>query len=379
MKRLAMAALIPASILGACSDDAGTGADRAAAARVGAKIFSDASLSASGSVACATCHVPSRAHASAETVDAGGAALDRRGRRNSPSLRYLDASPPFYFDDAGTPTGGFNRDGRADSLAQQARRPFLAPHEMANADAAALTERLAQARYAGEFRALYGEDIFTRPDDAFDRATRALAAFQDSEPFHPFSSKYDDFLAGRVALTDAELRGLALFNNPQKGNCAACHPGSGGGGGAPPLFTDFTYDNLGVPRNAAIAANDDPAFFDLGLCGPDRDDLAADHPELCGAFKVPTLRNVARTAPYFHNGRFATLQQVLRFYVTRDTDPGAWYPSRKFDDLPDAYLANVNTTEPPYDRHPGDAPALDDDEIADVIAFLNTLTDADLR
>ncbi len=94
--------------------------------------------------------------------------------------------------------------------------------------------------------------------------------------------------------------------------------------GEPPLFTDFSYDNLGVPRNAAIPANDDPTYFDLGLCGPFRDDLATAR-DLCGAFKVPTLRNIALTAPYFHNGRFATLAQALAFYVRRDTNPEEWY------------------------------------------------------
>ena len=136
-----------------------------------------------------------------------------------------------------------------------------------------------------------------------------------------------------------------------------------------------------MPRNADIHANDTADYFDLGLCGPDRTDIAAMQ-ELCGAFKVPTLRNVAVSAPYFHNGRFATLLEVVRFYVRRDTNPGEWYPldpasglPRKFDDLPPELAANVNTTEPPYDRGPGDLPALSEPEIQDVVAFLQTLTD----
>jgi cytochrome c peroxidase len=147
-----------------------------------------------------------------------------------------------------------------------------------------------------------------------------------------------------------------------------------------PLFTDFTYDNIGVPRNRNIPDNADAGYFDLGLCGPLRTDLSR-REEFCGAFKVPTLRNVALTAPYLHNGRFATLQEVVDVYVTRDTDPQKWYGgsgerhSRKFDDLPGRYFGNVNTTEVPYDRHPGDAPALSPSEIDDVVAFLQTLTD----
>ena len=148
----------------------------------------------------------------------------------------------------------------------------------------------------------------------------------------------------------------------------------------PPLFTDFTYDNLGVPRNPDIPANGDPNYFDLGLCGPQRTDLA-ERGDLCGAFKVPTLRNVALTAPYFHNGKFATLKELVEFYVRRDTNPADYYPPRpdgqpqKFNDLPPQYALNVNTTEVPYNRQLGDPPALSASEIDDVVVFMNTLTD----
>ena len=164
--------------------------------------------------------------------------------------------------------------------------------------------------------------------------------------------------AGKAQLTAAESRGLELFEDPHKGNCAACHPSSPAADGTPPLFTDFTYDNVGLPRNARIPANADPAFYDLGLCGPERGDLA-DRRDLCGAFKVPTLRNVARTAPYFHNGGFETLREAVDFYARRDTHPGEWYPQsagkpRKFDDLPPGLEDAVNTAEIPYDRKPGE-------------------------
>ena len=155
---------------------------------------------------------------------------------------------------------------------------------------------------------------------------------------------------------------------------------STGVGSTPPLFTDNTYDALGVPRNPDIRANADPDRYDLGLCGPTRVDLA-DRNDLCGAFRVPSLRNVAKTAPYFHNGAIKTLADAVRFYVRRDTNPEEWYPTdtngvvQKFNDLPPAYRKNVNTTEVPYNRKPGDNPALTEAEIADVVAFLNTLTD----
>jgi cytochrome c peroxidase len=364
-----------------------TASSMSATAQLGQKIFNDTSLSATGRMSCATCHSPENAFAAppgGPAVPSGGLNLDTPGFRNAPSLKYLTQNPAFFYDDEGTPTGGFNRDGRADSLALQARRPFLAAHEMANASAADVAAKLSRASYAAEFRAQFGEDIFSTPEAAFDRALLALQKFQqeDTADFAPYTSKYDAFLAGKVRFSAQEMRGLALYNDPTRGNCAGCHPSGRGPGGAPPLFTDFTYDNLGVPRNADIPANADPDYFDLGICGPDRTDVVADRPDLCGAFKVPTLRNIALTAPYFHNGRFADLREALRFYVRRDTNPEDFYPldaggqPRKFDDLPPEYQANVNSSEVPYNRHPGDVPALSDSDIEDVIAFLNTLTDA---
>ena len=350
-------------------------------AQLGEKIFHDPSLSASGRLSCATCHDQQHAFAQAnpEAVPFGGANLDQPGVRNTPSLKYLSFTPSFHFDD-GTPTGGFNRDGRAATLADQAIRPFLTSFEMDNTSAADVADKLSHASYAGDFRKQFGEQIFADADQAFLSARLALQAYElEDTDFRPFTSKYDYFLAGKVQLSDQELRGLALFNNPNKANCAACHPSTGVNGN-PPLFTDFTYDNLGVPRNTDIGANNDPDYFDLGLCGPQRTDLST-HKDLCGAFKVPTLRNIAVTAPYFHNGKFATLREVVSFYVRRDTNPEEFYPigndglPQKFNDQPDEYKGNVNTSEVPYNRHEGELPALSSSEIDDVVAFLNTLTD----
>jgi cytochrome c peroxidase len=380
--------------LAACGGTAGSTSSSSEAARggrteltvlaaLGGKIFHDESLSESGRMSCATCHDPAHAFAqpTAEAVALGGASLDQPGVRNAPSLAYLKYTPPFRFDAEGTPTGGFDRDGRAADLAAQAERPFLASFEMGNPSASDVVTKLFRASYAADFRAVFGTSVFDDADQAFLGARQALEAYELEAPeFAPFTSKYDYFLAGRAQLSAAELRGFALYNDPLKGNCAACHPSTRGADGTPPLFTDFTYDDLGVPRNAAIPANADPAYFDLGLCGPFRTDLAA-RTDLCGAFKVPTLRNVALTAPYFHNGRFQTLRDALGFYVRRDTSPEEFYPLgpdglvRKFDDLPPQFARNVNTTEVPYNRHPGDLPALSADEIEDVIAFLQTLTD----
>ena len=363
---------------GTASTETSTSSTLSATAALGKKIFFDQSLSASGQQACGTCHDPDHAFAGTEVVPAGGPNMDQSGTRNTPTLLYLRYNTAFFFDNEGTPTGGFFLDGRTNSFAEQARAPFLNPSEMANASAAEVASRLASASYVNEFTRIFGADIFDDPEKVLDHATFAIAQYEKEAPeFAPFTSKFDYFLKGKVSLTAQELRGFALFNNPLKGNCAGCHVDTPLADGTPPLFTDFTYDNLGVPRNPAIPANADPDYFDLGLCGPQRLTLAG-RTDLCGAFKVPTLRNIALTAPYFHNGVFSTLQEVVTFYVTRDTNPELWYPNGgadKFNDLPSQYHKNVNTTEVPYNRKPGDQPALTSDEIDDVVAFLNTLTD----
>ena len=367
----------------AASSSSTSEAPLSAQASLGEKIFNDVTLSASGRQSCASCHSADHGHAAPNDLSAqfGGALLDQQGGRSSPSIRYLVANSAFHFDAEGTPTGGFFWDGRAASLQDQAGRPFVNAREMANASVADVIDKLARASYAAEFQQLFGADIFSRAEDAFARVTLALQQYQREDPaFRPFSSKYDEFLRGKVNLSEQEIRGLALFNRPDKGNCAACHPSAKASDGSHPLFTDFSYDNLGVPRNAALAQNADLAFFDLGLCAREGGDLAA-RGDLCGAFKVPSLRNVALRQVFFHNGRFKTLKDTLSFYVQRDTNPERFYPRspdgtvNKFDDLPSQYHANVNTSEAPYNRQPGDAPALSDAEIDDVIAFLKTLSD----
>lgn len=386
--RAGLALLGMGLVLTACGGGGGssasTGSDSlSAAATLGQKIFNDPSLSASGKMACASCHDATLGHGSpiGSAVVSGGPALNQPGTRTPPALNYLRYNTAFFFASDGTPTGGFTWDGRANSLADQAVRPFLSANEMANNNAADVIAKLAKASYAAEFKAAFGQGIFDQPQAAFDRVTYALERYQREDPdFAPFSSKFDLFTAGSVALSDAELRGLAWFNRGDKGNCAACHPSTKPANAPGALFTDFTYDSLGVPRNSEIAANADPAFYDLGLCGPSRTDLSA-RTDLCGLFKVPSLRNVALRKRFFHNGKFSSLEDVVRFYVQRDTNPEKWYPldasgkAIKFNDLPPALRGNVNTTEVPYNRPLGGEPALNESEIQDLVAFLRTLSD----
>lgn len=341
---------------------------------LGQKLFNDQNLSEPSGMSCATCHAANRAFTGPDNaIVAPGIVAGTFGLRNVPTAAYALFSPAFSVGADG-PVGGQFYDGRAANLAEQAKGPFLNPNEMANANAAMVIDKIRSASYVNEFIRVWGADALDDPQRAYERVGASIAAFEKSAQFHRFDSKYDFYLAGRLELSAQELRGLALFNDPSKGNCAACHASAPGADGSPPLFTDFSYDNLGVPRNNAIPSNLNPAFFDLGLGGPNRTDIT--DASLYGKFKVPTLRNIALTAPYMHNGFFQTLREVVDFYATRDTDPWRWYPlNQKFNDLPLQYQANVNRTEVPLNRNPGDLPALTPQDIDDIVAFLNTLTD----
>ena len=347
---------------------------------VGERLFHDPSLSASGQQACATCHQAHRAHADPEGtfLPFGGATLHEEGLRSSPSLRYLDAAGPFQILGPGSAKGGLFWDGRADSRTAQARGPLFSPIEMANADVPAFIGRLRSVPYFADLVAAASLASSASDGDLLDAALRALDAYQAGDlEFHPLNSRYDAFLEGRGELTAQEARGLRLFDDPASGNCKACHPSAPGADGAKPLFTNFSYFALGAPRNHG-RSNDDPEFFDLGLCGPRRTDLAG-RPDLCGMFRVPTLRNVARTAPYFHNAAFRTLQEAVYFHATRDTNPERWYPSvnglvQKFDDLPAIYRDNV-TAIAPFGGAAGAPPPLSPQDVDDIVAFLRTLSD----
>jgi cytochrome c peroxidase len=362
----------------------------AALTDIGRRLFFDASLSASGKMACSTCHVPARAFgpSNESPVQRGGSDGRRFGVRAVPSLMYTQNIPPFtehYFDDDGDdsvdqgPAGGRTWDGRSQSAHDQARLPLFSPLEMANESATDVVTRVRRASYAAQFRDAFGDQIFDDTATAFKAVLMALETFQQSPAeFYPYSSKYDAWLRHETLLSGEEMRGLAAFNDPARGNCARCHP-SAVRAGAFPQFTDFGYAAVGAPRNPAIPANADRRYHDLGLCGPLRSDLT-DREQYCGMFRTPSLRNVATRSVFFHNGVFHRLEDVVRFYAERDTQPQKWYSRSangltvKFDDLPPEYRGNVDT-DAPFDRRAGDAPALSEDDIRDIVAFLHTLTD----
>lgn len=358
---------------------------------MGRAMFSEPSLSASGKLSCASCHSPEHAYGPPNSlaVQLGGNDSLAAGTRAVPSLRYRQTTPAFtehYHDDDGDdsvdagPTGGRNWDGRAASGHEQAMIPLLAANEMGNVNAAAVVAKLRAGPLAAQFRQTYGADIFDKEATAMHWIAMSLEVFEESPTdFYPYTSKFDAVLRKQATFTPREARGLALFNDEKKGNCAACHISNVPGSGAFPQFTDYGLINIGVPRNAKLPVNADPTYFDMGLCGPYRTDLK-DHKEYCGSFKTPSLRNVAERKVFFHNGSFTDLAQVLRFYAQRDTQPQKWYPKNadgsihKFDDLPAGLEANVNV-EPPFDRQRGEKPALTEAEIGDMLVFLKTLSD----
>jgi cytochrome c peroxidase len=348
---------------------------------IGQRIFVDTSLSEPAGVSCASCHEPSRAFTGDNNSKLGvarGSKPESLGTRNTPTLMYLATAPEFKFserDGKRVPVGGFFWDGRAATHAAQAKEPLLNPLEMNNADAKTLVAKVAAADYAPLIRRAFGANVFADPERAFDAIAISLAAFQSSASFAPFTSKFDAVVRGQAKFTEQEERGFGLFTIRQKGNCAECHTvDRDSKNPRDSLFTNFGYHALGLAREASIPRNQDRSFVDMGLCGPHRTD-APDGKKWCGFFKTPTLRNIDVTAPYMHNGRFTILRDAVAFYATRDTDPERWYPKGRFDDLPTELHGNVDRDTPPYHREAGKRPALNDEEIDDIVVFLKTLTD----
>jgi cytochrome c peroxidase len=253
---------------------------------------------------------------------------------------------------------------------------------MANKNPAAVVKKIQASSYAVFFKKIYGETIFSNEKIAFQKAMEALQAFQlEDISFHPYDIKYDLYASNKIGgtFTESEARGFAVYNNPTKGNCFACHYNGAGLNGSVRLFTDFTYAAIGVPRNKDIPANKDPNYYDLGICS------RPDHPrpannQYCGMFKTPTLRNVATRSVFFHNGQMKSLEEVIRFYNTRDTNPELWYPTvngvvQKYNDLPKKYRENIDPQLPLDSRAPGSTPPMSDQDMADLAAFIRTLTD----
>jgi cytochrome c peroxidase len=348
--------------------------------QLGKSLFFDSGLSHGGNQSCASCHNPSAAFTDPDKLHATSKGDNPLlfGNRNSPSAMYMAYSPDFHFDtEEGLYLGGQFTDGRAPTLEEQAKAPFLNPVEMGNASRAEVVDHLKGGSNATAFKAIYGDNAFDDVDGAYSNISKAIAAYERSPELSPFSSKYDFYLRRQASLTQQEQRGLDAFNDPMKGNCAACHISTPGADGTPPLFTDFSYDNIGIPKNVASDFltlppeynPDGVAFLDPGLGGVVGD------PSLYGAFKVTTLRNLDLTGPYGHNGYFNTIEQLITFYATRDVRPACADPgtgaalAMALGCWPTAEFASTMNLE-----ELGNLP-LNGRDIADIRAFLGTLTD----
>ena len=347
--------------------------------QLGKLIFFDANLSTPTGQSCATCHGPQvgftgpDSYVNNTTVVYPGAVPTRFGNRKPPAASYAGSSPIFYLDKKGKLfIRGMFWDGRAtgwelgDPLAEQARGPFLNPMEQNNASPQVVVDKIHyESSYATLFEQVYGTTIWSDVTNAYNKVADAIAAYERSSEVNPFTSKYDFYLKKMVKLSKEEQKGLNLFRG--KGKCEKCHISKPGPHGEPPVFTDFTYDNLGLPKNPANPFYiEHPEFIDLGL--GEFLESTSEYSEYAaanyGKHKVPTLRNIdLRPSPdfvkaYGHNGYFKSLKAIVHFYNTRDVE--TWPPPE--------VLENMNTAEL------GDLKLTSKDEDA-IVAFLKTLSD----
>lgn len=332
--------------------------------QLGKKLFFEARLSNPVGQACAGCHSPKVAFSdprSEEPVSEGA----RQGlftNRNAPSIMYLAVVPDLHLDKKeGIYHGGLFHDGRAATLEEQIEGPSFAPNEMAIKDKAELVEKLHRLDYLPTFKKIYGDKALATTALGYQQFTDVISAYERSAELNPFTSKYDYYLMGKARLSKQERRGLTVFEDEKKGNCAACHPSSPQDDGTRPLFTDFSYDNLGTPPNPAnpflqMEGKFNPQgrhFVDIGL------GRTVSKQSENGKFRVPTLRNIEVTPPYMHNGVFKTLKEVVDFYNTRDTDP-KWGKSEVTENVNKEELGDLKLTE---------------QEVDDLLVFMKTLTD----
>ena len=374
--------------------------------QLGERLYSDKNLSLNRNQSCASCHSLKPAYAKQRqtklvpgfvdpdnvkngTAVSKGSVDGLTGTLNAPSVGYAGFSPEFHFDEEeGLYVGGQFWNGRALNLIEQAKGPFLNPVEMALPDIAEFINRLMQdEKYQRLFNEVYGINLNELDGSSgqqakvFDAAATAISAFEQSPIFNKFNSKFDYVLKGRARFTPLEAKGFEVFNG--NGNCAACHISEATYDEndniiQPPLFTDFTYDNIGLPRNVNISGSPDE-----GLGGQLRNkglEKILFETEI-GKHKVMSLRNIALTAPYGHNGSMATLEQIVHFYNTRDTlgyvddvnhprfgKTGWPAPEEFYDEDTGERIDTVNTEEL------GDLGLTRLEEKA-LVAFLKTLTD----
>ncbi|WP_417260007.1 cytochrome-c peroxidase [Celeribacter sp.] len=338
---------------------------------LGEALFFDVNLSQNRTQSCASCHDPDHGFADPRGAASIGDDGESLGDRNAPTVTYAALTPVFHHNEDGNWVGGQFLDGRASTLEEQAGGPPLNPIEMGIPDEASVVARLREnADYVEAFESQFGAGVLDDVDMGFDAMTNAIAAFERRDSFFPFDSKYDRYLRGEVDLTREELLGETLFFSQQFTNCNLCHQLQPRPGMERETFTNYEYFNIGVPNNIELREMNGLELdkTDNGLA----DTPEAKAPENYGKFKVPTLRNVAVTGPYMHNGVFEDLRTVVLFYnrynskaAERQINPET---GKVFGPAPVMQtLAVQELTE-------GDA--LKDAEIDALVAFMKTLTDA---
>lgn len=286
-------------------------------ANLGRALFFDVNLSVNRNQSCASCHDPARAFSDSRDNGVSGAASlggdgHSLGDRNAPSTTYAFLIPDFQKDNNNEFIGGYFHDGRAPTIVDQAGEPFVNPIEMALADDAAVVNRVREnPAYVETLERLYGDSIFEQPERAFRAITESIVAFEKTEQFAPFDSKYDRFLRGEYQLSEKEELGRLLFFSSLT-NCVTCHTLNARESDAHETFTDHRYYNIGVPTNRQVRQVNglQETYRDLGLL----ENPAVDDPSQVGKFRVPSLRNVAVTGPYMHNGVFQELRTAIFFY-----------------------------------------------------------------
>ncbi|MDQ7045156.1 MAG: cytochrome c peroxidase [Sulfurimonas sp.] len=342
---------------------------------LGQKLFFDTLLSKNGNQSCSTCHNPE--HGFVDTRDNGvnGAAslgddLKSIGDRNAPTASYAMFSPSFHYDvKKKAYVGGEFLDGRAHTLKAQAGGPPTNPIEMAIPSKVFMAQRLKNdVIYNATFKKIYGDAIFKDPEKTYEKMTQAIALFESTKEFAPFDSKYDRYLNDEYDLSPLEDLGRTLFFSNNNNNCASCHVLKKEDA-ARETFTNYRYHNIGVPSNHALMKKnvvDANTFIDHGLLN----NPAITDKKYDGKFKVPTLRNIAVTGPYMHNGVFAKLSTVVEFY--------------------DKYVNKERTLNPETGKKWVDAEvkvgkedikllretkALSEKKVKALVAFMNLLTD----
>ncbi|MFK7892089.1 MAG: cytochrome-c peroxidase [Granulosicoccus sp.] len=355
---------------------------------MGEKIFFDTNLSALRTQSCASCHNPATGFTDPDahqSTSLGGDGVSF-GTRNSPSLSYVGHIPDFEMamkpstglslrkaaqNNPGVALlelplpellgllnqnivlapqsfGGFFLDGRAATLEEQAKIPFFAANEMGLNSPGELVQRLRWSWYSWEFTRQFGYDVFSDSERTLNGVAKALAAYQRTQIFAPFTSKFDRVAKGIDQFSASEARGQALFNG--KAGCFVCHTSPQG---SEQVFSNFLYFNVGAPKNYEMLNSiGNPDFIDRGRA------LISGNPAEEGKFRTPTLRNVAKTAPYMHNGVFKTLHEVVNFYNIRDI---AFTPESSAPTMtPAPVIGNLGFTPV---------------EVDDIVAFLRTLSD----